>query len=114
MKLFKLIRNIIIAITIAFTTLFITSTPQAYSSAPPEVFYSDIPTKFATCQAHAKANRYALKIRDTKKFHALFVCNRASKYNLKGKQKDIHNFKRRLNIDLKKCSYKMQITLAID
>jgi len=43
---------------------------------------------------HAKANGYVLKIYNTKEFHALFIYNRASKYNLREKQKDIYDFKR--------------------
>ena len=114
MKLFRLTRNTTIAITTALATLFITSTPQACGHAPPEVFYSDIPTGFAACQAHAKANGYALKIRDTKEFRALFVCDRAGKYDSRGKQRDVHDSKRRLNTGSKKCGCKMRITLAMD
>tara|TARA_R110002060_G_scaffold34270_3_gene45128 strand:- start:418 stop:777 length:360 start_codon:yes stop_codon:yes gene_type:complete len=113
-KLFKLTCNIIIAITTALATLFITFTPQAYGPAPPKVFYNNIPTRFATCQAHAKANGYALKIRDTKEFRALFVCDRVGKYDSRGKQRNVHDSKRQLNTGSKKCGCKMRITLAID
>jgi len=48
-KLFRLTRNITIAIITAFATLFITFTSQACGLAPPKVFYNDILIKFVTC-----------------------------------------------------------------
>ena len=54
-----------------------TSISQPCGPAPPAAIYSDIATGFAACQAHAKANGYALKQQDTKPFRALFVWDRA-------------------------------------
>ncbi|CZT52682.1 uncharacterized protein RSE6_14037 [Rhynchosporium secalis] len=91
-----------------------TSEPQAYGPAPPEAIYSDIATGFASYQAHARANRYALKQQDTKPMRALFVCDRAGKYDPKGKRKDIDTSKRRPNTGSKKCSYHMRVSLLND
>lgn len=40
-------------------------TPKDCGPPPPEAVYPDIPTGFATLQAHAKANGYVFFIRDT-------------------------------------------------
>ena len=88
--------------------------PQACGPAPPAATYSDITTGFAAFQAHAKANGYALLQQDTKPFRALFVCDRAGKYNLKGKRPDVHPSKKRKNTGSKKCGCQMRVTLAKD
>ncbi|CZS92385.1 uncharacterized protein RAG0_02809 [Rhynchosporium agropyri] len=44
--------------------------------------------------AYAKAHGYAFAHQDTKPFRALFVCDRAGKYNPKGKSSNMHPSKR--------------------
>ncbi|CZS93089.1 uncharacterized protein RCO7_11158 [Rhynchosporium graminicola] len=90
------------------------SEPQACGPAPPEAIYSDIATGFAALQAHAKAHGYAFAHQDTKPFRALFVCDRAGKYNPKGKSSDIHPSKRRKNTGSKKCGCQMRVCLLKD
>ncbi|CZT47497.1 uncharacterized protein RSE6_08066 [Rhynchosporium secalis] len=69
------------------TTSTMTSDPQACGPAPPIAIYSDTTTGFTACQAHAKANGYAFKQQDNRPFRALFVCDRAGKYDPRGKTK---------------------------
>ncbi|CZT53443.1 uncharacterized protein RSE6_15012 [Rhynchosporium secalis] len=88
--------------------------PQAYGPAPSPAIYSDITTGFATCQAHAKANRYAFKRQDRTQFRIVFTCDRAGKYNSRGKKPDIHQSKRRKNTGSKKCDYHMRVSLLKD
>ncbi|CZT46704.1 uncharacterized protein RSE6_07178 [Rhynchosporium secalis] len=82
--------------------------------APPIVIYSDIPTGFTAIQAHARAHGYALRQRNIRLFRALFVCDRAGKYDPKGKQLDVDTSKRRKNTRSKKCDCQMRVTLMKD
>ncbi|CZT53130.1 uncharacterized protein RSE6_14583 [Rhynchosporium secalis] len=58
----------------------------ACGPAPPVATYSDMPTDFTTIQAYAKAHGYALRQKDIRLLRALCICDRAGKYDLKGKQ----------------------------
>ncbi|CZS93442.1 uncharacterized protein RCO7_10543 [Rhynchosporium graminicola] len=82
--------------------------------APPVAIYSDIQTGFTAIQAHARAYSYTLRQRDIRLFRALFICDRAGKYDPKGKQSDVDASKRRKNTRSKKCDCQMRVTLIKD
>ncbi|CZT02308.1 uncharacterized protein RAG0_09530 [Rhynchosporium agropyri] len=50
---------------------------NACGPAPPVATYSDMPTDFTTIQAYAKAHGYALRQKDIRLLHALYICDRA-------------------------------------
>ena len=87
---------------------------QPCGPAPPAAVYCDIPTGFTALQAHAKANGYALRQRDVKPFRVLYICDRAGKYDSRGKHKDIDSSKKRPNTGSKKCGCQMRVTLIKD
>ena len=89
-----------------------TSILRPCGPAPPAAIYSDVASAFAAFQAHTKANGYALRQRDSRLFRTLFVCDRAGKYNARGKQKDIHSSKRRQNTGSKKYECPMRVALV--
>ena len=49
-----------------------------------------------------------------KLFRVLFVCDRAGKYDSRGKQKDIHSSRRRQNTSSKRCDCPIRVTLVKD
>jgi hypothetical protein len=82
--------------------------------APFAASYKDLSTGFAALQAHAKANGYALFKRDGKRTRVVYACDRAGKYDSKGKQLNTHSTKRRTQTASKKCDCKMQVALRFD
>jgi hypothetical protein len=87
---------------------------EACGPAPAAANYPDLPTTIAALQAHAKANGYALVQRDARPRRALFVCDRAGKYNPKGKKTDVHPSRKRKNTGSKKCGCMMRVSLIQD
>jgi hypothetical protein len=83
-------------------------------TAPPEAVYPDIDTAFTELQAHAKENGYAF-CRYLKKGNRLvFACDRAGKYNSKGKDPNTHSSKQRQSTGSKKCDCLMRVELRQD
>jgi hypothetical protein len=68
-------------------------------TAPPEAVYPDVDTAFTVIQAHAKENGYAFYRHDKKHSRVLHACDRAGKYNPKGKNSDTHSSKQRQSTD---------------
>ncbi|RKF66070.1 hypothetical protein GcC1_111002, partial [Golovinomyces cichoracearum] len=62
------------------------SSPLSCDPLPPAAIYPDISTAFAAIQAHAKDNGYAFIARDRKPTRVLYLCDRAGKYDNKGKK----------------------------
>jgi hypothetical protein len=83
-------------------------------AAPPEAVYPDIDTGFAAIQAHAKAHGYALVQRDKKATRVLYTCDRAGKYDSKGKNPNVHISRQRKNTGSKKCECLMRVVLRLD
>jgi hypothetical protein len=83
-------------------------------SAPPLAIYPDLATGFAAIQEHAKQNGYALFKRDSTPNKVIYTCDRAGKYDLKGKDPTIHASKRRKNTGSKKCNCLMKVVLRRD
>jgi len=80
-------------------------------SAPPPAAYPDLATGFTAIQANAKQHGYALFREDAKPNRVVFVCDRAGKYDPKGKNSTIHTLKQRKNTASKKCDYLMKVVL---
>ena len=85
------------------------STAPACGPAPQEATYTDISTRIAAIQAYAQANGYAFRQRDKQRNRIVFVCDREGKLNLKDRNPDIHESKRRLNTGSKKCGCQMKV-----
>jgi hypothetical protein len=82
--------------------------------APPAATYTDLTIGIAAIQAHAKVNGYAFFRRDTTNKRAVFACDRAGKYQSKGKNIDTHKSKQRQRTSSKKCDCKMRIAFKLD
>jgi hypothetical protein len=83
-------------------------------AAPPEAIYCDVDTAFGEIQAHAREHGYAIcraQIRPTRR---VFTCDRAGKYNSKGKDPNTHSSKQRQNTGSKKCGCLMKVELRLD
>jgi hypothetical protein len=81
---------------------------------PPEAVYPDTPTALASIQLHAKAEGYAFFQRDKKASRVLYTCDRAGKYNSKGKGTNTHASKKRGATGSKKCDCLMRVELRLD
>jgi hypothetical protein len=77
--------------------------------APSEALYKDLDTLFAAIQAHARDNGYAFFTRNKKPRRVVYACDRAGKYDPKGKDPDVHPSKRRKNTGSKKCDCQMKV-----
>ena len=75
-------------------------TPESCGLAPSEAIYPDIPTAFATIQAHAKANGYAFSRREGKPKRVVFVCRQIDP---RGKDPNTYTSKQRTKTGTKKC-----------
>jgi hypothetical protein len=84
------------------------------SLAPlPKAVYPDTATAITAIQEHAKAHGYAFFRRDKKDSRELWACDRAGKYNPKGKGA-AHLSKQRASTGSKKCECLMRIELKRD
>jgi hypothetical protein len=82
--------------------------------APAEAIYPDLTTAFTAIQEHAKANGYAFYRHDRKPNRAVFRCDRAGKYDSKGKNPNTDPSKQRSSSGSKKCGCKMGVELRLD
>ena len=57
---------------------------------PPEAIYPDPEAVFTAIQADAKDNGYAFKKRGKRASRLVFTCDRAGKYDPKGKDPAVH------------------------
>jgi hypothetical protein len=87
---------------------------QPCGPPPPAAVYTDITTGFAALQAYAKVNGYAFFQRDKTSTRVLYLCDRAGKYNPKGKKSSVHPSKQRTNTGSKKCNCLMRVSLVRD
>jgi hypothetical protein len=81
---------------------------------PPEAIYANPETAFTAIQAHAKDHGYALKTRGKTASRIVYICDRAGKYNPKGKDPAIHKSKQRKATGSKMCGCLMMVELRLD
>jgi hypothetical protein len=82
--------------------------------APPEAVYPDADTATASIQAHAKDHGYAFCIYNARPHRLVLTCDRAGKYNSKGKDPNTHSTKQRKNTSSKKCRCLIKVALCLD
>jgi hypothetical protein len=83
-------------------------------TAPPEAIYLDVDSAFSEIQAHAREHRYSICRAQMKPTRRVFTCDRAGKYNLKGKDPNTHSSKQRNKTSSKKCDCPMKVELRQD
>lgn len=81
---------------------------------PPEAVYPNVATAFTTIQAHAKGCGYALFQRDKRANKVIYMCDRAGKYDPKGKDPNTHSSKQRKATGSKKCGCLMKVVIRLD
>ena len=70
---------------------------------PPEAIYPDPEAAFTAIQLHAKEQGYAFKKREKRSNRVVFTCDRAGKYDPKGKDPAVHKSKQRKATGSKMC-----------
>lgn len=83
-------------------------------AAPPEAVYPDVDTAFDEIQAHAREHGYAFRRHQMRPTRRVFACDRAGKYDSKGKDPNTHSSKQRKNTGSKKCECLMKVELRLD
>jgi hypothetical protein len=83
-------------------------------SPPNEAIYDSVDTAFTAIQAHAKASGYALSRVTTRPSRVIFTCDRAGKYDSRGKDSATNISKRRNGTSSKKCGCLMKLELRQD
>jgi hypothetical protein len=81
---------------------------------PPEAIYPDPEAAFTVVQAHAKDHGYAFKKRGQRASRLVFTCDRAGKYDPKGKDPAVHESKQRKATGSKMCGCLMSVELRLD
>ena len=81
---------------------------------PPEAIYPDPEAAYTAIQLHAKGQGYAFKKREKKGSRIVFTCDRAGKYDPKGKDPAVHKSKQRMATGSKKCGCLMSVELRLD
>jgi hypothetical protein len=83
-------------------------------AAPPEAIYPDVDSAFSEIQEHAREHGYALFRYYRKPSRVVFACDRAGRYDSKGKDPNTHSSKQRKNTGSKKCECLMKVELRLD
>jgi hypothetical protein len=83
-------------------------------TAPPEDIYSDVDTAFASIQAHAKEQGYAFTRLTSKPKRRVFACDRAGRYDPRGKGLNTHKSKQRNNTGSKKSDCLIRVDLRLN
>jgi hypothetical protein len=81
---------------------------------PPEAIYPDPDTAFAAIQAYAKDQGYAFKKDSNRPNKRVYSCDRAGKYDPRGKDPAVHKSKQRTSTGSKKCGCLMMVELRLD
>jgi hypothetical protein len=82
-------------------------------TVPPEAVYLDVNTATASIQVHAKEHGYAFCQCSTRSNRLVFACDRAGKYNSKGKDPNTHSSRQRQSTGSKKCGCLMKVELRL-
>ena len=88
--------------------------PTTCGPPPLAAVYTDLPTAVTAIQDHAKANGYALFIRNSKPKRVIYACDRYGKPQSKPKNPAIHDSKRREGSRSKKCDCQMKLAIERD
>jgi hypothetical protein len=83
-------------------------------AAPPEAIYPDVDSAFSEIQEHAREHGYALFRYYRKPSRVVFTCDRAGRYDSKGKDASTHSSKQRKKTGSKKCECLMKVELRLD
>jgi hypothetical protein len=83
-------------------------------AAPPEAIYPDIESAFTEIQEHTREHGYAICRAQMRPDRRVFTCDRAGKYNSKGKDPNTHSSKQRKKTGSKKCECPMKVELRLD
>jgi hypothetical protein len=83
-------------------------------SAPPEAIYPDPNTAFTAIQLHAKQHGYAFFRFSSKPSRIVFACDRAGKYDSRGKDPHTDESKQRKKTGSKKCGCLMKVAIRLD
>ena len=86
-------------------------TPYVCGPPPLEAVYTDLDTAVAAIQSYTKLYGYALCKRDSKAKRIVYIYDRFSATQSKGRNPNIYATKRRLGSRSKKCSCKMKLVL---
>ena len=81
---------------------------------PPEAIYSDSDSAFTAVQLHAKEHGYAITKHSKRPDRVVFACDRAGKYQSKGKDPAVDKSKQRKATGSKKCECLMRVELRLD
>jgi hypothetical protein len=81
---------------------------------PPSRTYPDIIAGFTALQAHAKLHGYALFRQDKRPTAIVYRCDRAGRYDPKGKNPNLDSSKQRKATGSKKCGCLMKVILQLD
>ena len=81
---------------------------------PPEAIYPDPEAAFTAIQIHAKGQGYAFKKSSNKPARRIFSCDRAGKYNPRGKDPAIYKLKQRKATGSKIYGCSMSVELRLD
>jgi hypothetical protein len=79
--------------------------------APPEAIYDDVDSAFTEIQEHAKEHGYTFCVHQMRSTRRVFACDRAGKYNPRGKDPNTHSSKQRKRTGSKKCGCLMRVEL---
>jgi hypothetical protein len=79
-----------------------------------EAIYDDVDSAFSEIQAHAREHGYTFFRYSRKPSRVVFACDRARKYDSKGKDPNSHSSKQRQNTGSKKCNCLMRVELRQD
>jgi hypothetical protein len=83
-------------------------------AAPPEAVYPDVNTAIASIQEHVKVHGYVFYVYSTRPHRVVLACDRTRKYNLKGKDPNIHSSKQRKSTGSKKCRCLIKVKLRLE
>ena len=81
---------------------------------PPEAVYPDVTIASKALQEHVKGSGYAFFRRSSKLARVLYTCDRAGKYDPRGKGPATHRTKQRINTGSKKCDCLIRVELRLD
>ena len=80
----------------------------------PEAIYPDLEAVFTVIQLYTKGQGYAFKKREKRSNRVVFTCDRAGKYNPKGKDPAVYKSKQYKATGSKMCGYLMIVELWLD
>jgi hypothetical protein len=83
-------------------------------AAPPEAIYPDVDSAFSEIQEHLREHGYTLFRYYRKPSRVVFACDRAGRYDSKGKDPSTHSSKQHKKTGSKKCECLIKVELRLD